>query len=230
MNNFNTTTSLTPAKAIDKKLIAAAKAVVASMTKGDAAVQSAKEQAEAKTGLSTKQACLKLLDGRNSAVTEKDWQKTYAPAVVAALNEAYPDGYGPRLSHIRVMVIGISNGIDGPAGRRQYYEATLPILYDRGLLAKGKAGRPASTTGGKVTSGEPAKGSTPDAPAVPGKGEDKVALPTFAPGKAYSDGDLRQAALLLFGSPAFADKLLKIRASAELTEQLKKAVNAWLAS
>ena len=207
----------------DKALLANAKAIVAIMTRGEAAERTAAQAAHDRAGLSTKQAVLKMLNGRNSAVTEVEWKRTYAPAFTAALNEAYPDGYGPRLSHIRVMLIGISNGIDGPAGRRQYYEATLPTLYDRGLLAKGKAGRPASPVGGAVTSGEAAKGAVQEVKS------DGPALPAFAPGKKYSQGELRQAALMLFGSVEFADKLLKVRADAGMTDQLKKAVNSIIA-
>ena len=213
----------------DKALLANAKAIVATMTRGEAAERTAMQAAHDRAGLSTKQSVLKMLGGRNSAVTEVEWKRTFAPAFTAALNEAYPDGYGPRLSHIRVMLIGISNGIDGPAGRRQYYEATLPTLYDRGLLARGKAGRPASTVGGAVTSGAPAKAAGAGAGAVQEVKSDGPALPAFAPGKKYSQGELRQAALMLFGSVEFADKLLKVRADAGMTDQLKKAVNSIIA-
>ena len=224
----NVTTANVPvaAKGPDSAVLASAKSIVGTMTKGEAAERTAMQAAHERAGLSTKQAILKMLGGRNSAVSEAEWKRVYAPAFVAALNEAYSDGYGPRLSHIRVMLIGISNGIEGPAGRRQYYEAVLPTLYDKGLLAKGKAGRPASTVGGAVTSGKAVDASKEV------KGADTDAAPdapTFQPGKKFAQADLMNAALLLFGSPDFAGKLLKVRADAGMTDQLKKAVNAMLA-
>jgi hypothetical protein len=190
------------AQKIDRKLLSTAKAIVGSMVKGDARVADATAKAESAAGASTLTLVKKMLGGRNEPVTDKVWRSDYQPAFTLALNEAYPDGYGPRLSHIRVMTIGTSHGIEGPSGRRQYYEATLPVLVERGLIEKAKAGRPSGQGAGKTTS---KGGAVPKA--VQQANRDAGA--TFKPGKAYSDADYRAAACILSGAPASAAMIVR---------------------
>ena len=222
-----TKTVKTSAVTVGGFTLARVNGAVGELTKAAKAAQAA----EAKGGenFMTKVRAMIPTDGKGKPLplTESQWTKSVQPLFKRALDTAYPQGYGPRLSWAKVVVLGLSRGLAGPSGLRQYYEAVRPVLEAEGAKKQDKRGAQPKVGGSKVQQAEAAKAKANVTLAA--KGDTKAATQAATLAKAISspkagsaasatittvDGDgWRAAAMVIFGSPSLASKMSELFAN-----------------
>lgn len=222
-----TKTVKTSAVTVGGFTLARVNGAVGELTKAAKAAQAA----EAKGGenFMTRVRAMIPVDGKGKplALTETQWTKSVQPLFKKALDTAYPQGYGPRLSWAKVVVLGLSRGLAGPSGLRQYYEAVRPVLEAEGAKKTDKRGAQPKVGGSKAQQAEAAKAKANVALAA--KGDTKAATQAATLAKAISspkagsaagpvittvDGDgWRAAATVIFGSPSLASKMSELFAN-----------------
>ena len=165
-------------------------------------------------------------EGAALATIAHDYEKDVAPITAETIAAAYPNATGASQRTWRAYAkLFFLAGVHGVSSD----ETTISKLTDafrdelkaRGIIdahVKDKA-KETRQPRGKVEAQNNAPAATAPAPAT---------APAFKPGKVYTESDYRAAALILDGSPAFADKI--VRAFRDHRDQMHKAIESILSA
>ena len=199
-----------------QQLVFAGKEAAKAMAKADAIVSNA--------GRNLMQAFYE--EGEHLAQTQLDYAEDMAPIVTLAIAEAYPKATDASRktwrAYAKVFFLAGRHAIKSNkktiSALTEDYRDQLKAL---GALESHANDKPKQTRQARTAAAKPQADQTPANP------QSTPAAPTFQPGKVYTEADLRQAALVLDGSPAFAPKIVK--AFLEHREQMHKFIDSILA-